>query len=395
LTKRIDYFREIEKNSQELKEYYHQLHQHPELSREEVNTQKWIIKKLESWGVECKPCADTGVYAIIDSGKPGKCIALRADMDALPVKEETGLSYTSVNAGVMHACGHDAHMTMLLGCIKVLVANKEKLSGKIVFLFQPSEEGLCGAKRMVKEGVMDNPKVDLAIALHVWPSEVGIITCVTGPVMAQADLFRIDVKGKGGHGGVPHKAVNPIPALAAMIPMIERIPQAILSPHETAVVSVCHLKSGERFNVIPETGYLEGTIRSYDVKVRQDIINQLEKIAREVGTSYGVEGVYSMVSGCPPTINDADAAMWAAKVLETELPNARIITKAPPATFAEDFSEFSKYAPTIYLSLGAWSKEKDKQYPLHNSRFRIDESVLDLGVSVLCVLAEDFCCDGN
>jgi len=389
--KKLNYFQEAEKISQELREYYRYLHQHPELSRKETNTQKWILQKLEGWGVTCKPCADTGVYGIIDSGKPGKTIALRADMDALPVKEETGLAFSSTNEGVMHACGHDAHMTMLLGCIKILKAHQDELQGKVVFFFQPSEEGLCGARRMLEEGVMDNPKVDLAIAIHVWPAPKGPITCVSGPVMAQADLFRIDVIGKGGHGGVPHKAVSPISALAAMVPMIERIPAMLLSPHQAAVVNVCHITSGERFNVIPETGFLEGTIRSYDLEVRKTIIDQLEKIAKEAGMPYGVDGIYSMVSGCPPTINDDQAATWAAGVLQSKLPNVPIVTEAEPATYAEDFSEFAKHAPIVYMDISAWSEEKDKQYPLHNSRFQIDESTLVLGVSAFCILADEFC----
>lgn len=393
--KQIDYFQEAEKISQELAEYYRYLHQHPELSRKEYNTQKWIMEKLKDWGVSCRPCADTGIYAIIDSGKSGRTIVLRADMDALPVKEETELTFSSVNDGVMHACGHDAHMTMLLGCIKILKEHQDQLHGKVVFFFQPSEEGLCGARRMLEEGVMEHPKVDLAVAIHVWPAQSGAITCVSGPVMAQADLFRIDVKGKGGHGGVPHKAINPIPALAAMVPMIERIPSMVLSPFQPVVVNVCHLTSGERFNVIPETGYLQGTIRSYNPEVRQTIIEQLEKIAKEAGIPYGVEGVYSMEPGVPPTINDEDAAKWAAEVLKSKLPNAKIITEAEPATYAEDFSEFAKHAPIVYMALGAWNKEKDKQYSLHNSRFQIDESALALGVSAFCVLADEFCRSGD
>ena len=389
--KKADYVQEAEKISRELKEYYRYLHQYPELTKEEVNTQKWILEKLKSWGVDCKPCADTGIYAIIDSGKPGKTIALRADMDALPIKEETGLSFRSKHDGVMHACGHDAHMAILLGCIKILKSRQEDLCGKMVFFFQPAEESLYGAVKMIEEGVMDNPKVDLVATFHIWPTEIGTITCAGGPIMAQADIFRIDVKGRGGHGGVPHKAVNPISALAAMVPMIERIPSMMITPHQAAVVSVCHITSGERFNIIPETGYLEGTIRSFDLKVREDIVNQLKKISETAGVAYGVEGVYTMESGSPPTINDKDSARWAAEVLKTKLPTTQIITEAEPATFAEDFSEFAKYAPTIYMALGGWSKEKDKQYPLHNSKFQIDESALVLGVSAFCILAEEFC----
>jgi amidohydrolase len=387
-----DYLQEVEKISGELREYYRYLHQHPELPEEERNTQKWILEKLKSWGVTCRPCADTGVYAIIKSGKEGKTIAFRGDMDALPVKEETGLPFSSVNDGVMHACGHDAHMAVLLGTIKVLKSYEEELSGNVVFLFQPAEEKLSGAKRMLEESVMDNPKVDLVAAFHVWPRAAGTIACVTGPVMAGADIFRIDVKGKGGHGGVPHKAVSPIPALAAMIPMIERIPSMLLSPYEPAVVNVCHLTSGHRFNIIPETGFLEGTIRSFDLETRKVIINQLEKNAKTVAISYGVEGTCTVELGCLPTINDNEATKWAAEVLRSKLPEATIITEADPATFAEDFSEFGQYAPTIYMGLGAWSEDEDKQYPLHNSRFQVDESALVLGVAAFCAMVEGFCC---
>ncbi|WP_287082719.1 M20 metallopeptidase family protein [Blautia sp. LMAG:36] len=220
---KVDFYQKAKEAEEEIKRYYIHLHKHPELSGQEYQTQEWILSQLKQWGVECRTCADTGVYAIIRSEKPGYTIAFRADMDALPIQEQTGLSWSSEENGVMHACGHDAHMTVLLGCIRILHENREQLYGNIVFLFQPSEEHQGGAARMIVDGAMKTPKPDLIVAFHVWPQRAGTITCMSGPVMAQPDAFSIELIGKGGHGATPHICRNPIPAMAALINAIGNI----------------------------------------------------------------------------------------------------------------------------------------------------------------------------
>ena len=387
----IDRAKQIE---EELKEMYQHFHQNPELSGEEWETQKWILECLTSWGVECRPCADTGVYAVIKSGKPGHTIAFRADIDALPIKEQTGFSFQSKNDGKMHACGHDAHTTILLGSIKLLQEMKEQLVGNVVFLFQPAEEKDGGAKRMLAEHVLDNPPVELIVAFHMWPQPAHTITCLAGPVMAQSDSFKIMVTGKGGHGGLPHKAKNPITALATMVPMLEKIPAMMVAAHETAVVNICQIHGGDRYNVVSDQGFLEGTIRTFDSEIREDIIRQIKKIAETVPEIYGMQGELSLDSGYEPTINDQAAAIWAVDILAEKLSEVEIIGDDTPSMLGEDFSYFGQQVAALFMWLGYWKADEAEQFPLHHKKFQIDETVLSEGVAAFCVLAEEFTKEG-
>lgn len=391
----INYYQEAKQREEEIKEIYRYLHQRPELSWDEKKTQRWILERLSAWGVECRPCADTGVYAVIRSGKKGHTIAFRADMDALPVEEKTGLPFQSRQTGVMHACGHDAHMAVLLGCIKILQKMRGNLVGNAVFLFQPSEEKNGGAMRMIQEDVLENPRVELIAAFHMWGQEAHTITCIPGPVMARPDAFRIEVVGKGGHGAAPDMTRNPVSALAAMIPLIERIPSAVLSPQDTAVVNVCHIQSGESYNVVADTGYLEGTIRTFDPSVREAIIRQLTEISESVPKAFKMQGRYSMDSGHPATVNDARAALWAADLIRQRMPEVEVITEAQPSMLGEDFSYFGQKIPALFMRLGCWPRERERHYPLHHCQFQIDESVLADGVSVYCTIADAFMKEGE
>lgn len=290
----------------------------------------------------------------------------------------------------MHACGHDAHMTILLGCIKILQQYRENLQGNVVFLFQPSEEKNGGARQMITEKVLEDPMVELIMAFHIWPQKAGTITCIPGPVMAQLDAFRIEVEGKGGHGAAPHITRNPVSALAALVPMIERIPSIVIPAQSTAVVNVCHIHSGDSYNVVSDKGYLEGTIRTYDADIRAKIIGQLEKIAEIIPQGYGMQGRYSMDSGYPATVNDRPAALWAADILKQELPEIEIISDAEPSMLGEDFSYYGQKVPALFMRMGGWPREEKNQYPLHHCRFQIDESVLADGISAFCILAAAF-----
>lgn len=386
----IDFYQRAREIEEEIKNYYIHFHKNPELSGQEYKTQEWILEKLREWQVESKVCADTGVYAIIRSGRPGHTIALRADMDALPVKEETHLPWESENVGVMHACGHDVHMAILLGCIKILQECRECLKGNVAFLFQPSEEQQGGARRMIAEGVMADPTPELIVAFHVWPQIAGSITCMEGPVMAQPDAFTIEIKGKGGHGAVPHLCKNPIPAMAAMINAIGNITADAISAQEAAVVNICRIQCGEKYNVVAERGYIEGTIRTYDADVREIIIQRLKKLTESIAEAWEMEGRYSMSSGYPATVNSKAAAHWAAHVLKEKLTEVKIFTEGEPSMLGEDFSYFGKQCPALFLRLGSWKKEKTKQHPLHSSCFEVDESILKEGVVAFCILASAF-----
>lgn len=378
----------------EIMQFYKHLHENPELSGRERNTQKWILELLAKWNIECRTCADTGVYAVIKSGRPGHTIALRADMDALPVTEQTDLPYRSHQKGVMHACGHDAHMTMLLSCIRILSQRQEELYGNIVFLFQPSEEKDGGAQRMIAEGILKEPKPELTAAFHVWPQKAHTITCMPGPVMAQPDGFRIEVTGKGGHGAAPEACKNPITALAALIMAIKGMTADILSAKEQAVVTVCQMHCGENYNLVADSGYLEGTIRTYDTAVRNILIEHLNRLTLSIPAAYGMQGNFSMNSGYPATINDRRAAVWASDLLRQELTETEIFTAGEPSMLGEDFSYFGAENPILYMRLGCFRPDPKKQFPLHHSSFTIDESILAEGAAALCLLAEQFSKEG-
>lgn len=387
---KVDFYQKAKEAEEEIKRYYTHLHKHPELSGQEYQTQEWILSQLKQWGVECRTCADTGVYAIIRSGKPGYTIAFRADMDALPIQEQTGLSWSSEENGVMHACGHDAHMTVLLGCIRILHENREQLYGNIVFLFQPSEEHQGGAARMIVDGAMKTPKPDLIVAFHVWPQRAGTITCMSGPVMAQPDAFSIELIGKGGHGATPHICRNPIPAMAALINAIGNITANDISAQETAVVNICRIRCGEKYNIIAEKGYLEGTIRTYDTKVREEIIRRLKKLTTSIADAWEIEGSYYMDSGYPATINNKTAACWAAEILKKEIPEVEILTEGEPSMLGEDFSCYGTVCPSLFLKLGCWKEDEKRHFPLHSSCFEIEESILLDGIAAFCILASAF-----
>ena len=387
---KIDFYQKARETEEEIRSYYTHLHRYPELSGQEYKTQEWILGQLKEWKVECRPCADTGVYAVIRSGRPGHTVALRADMDALPVAEQTGFAWQSENAGVMHACGHDVHMAVLLGCIRILQACRDSIRGNVVFLFQPSEEQQGGARRMIEEGVMDDPKPELTAAFHVWPQRAGSITCMSGPVMAQPDAFGIEIKGMGGHGASPHLCRNPIPAMAALVNAIGNITADVVSAQEAAVVNLCRIQCGEKYNVVSETGYLEGTIRTYDADVREKIIRRLKRLTKSIAEAWEMEGTYHMSSGYPATINDKTAAHWAARVLQEKLQNVEMITEGEPSMLGEDFSYFGEQCPSLFLRLGCWKNEETNQHPLHSSCFEIDESILTEGAAAFCVLASEF-----
>ncbi len=241
-------------------------HAHPELGFQEVRTAGIVTRELTALGLEVHPgVGGTGVVALLEGSKPGPVVLVRADMDALPIHEETGASYASQNEGVMHACGHDGHTAVLLTVAKMLTAHRNEFSGTVKFMFQPAEEGMGGAEKMLESGILDNPKVDVALALHVWNEKpVGWIGISSGPAMAGAEIFKIKVVGKGGHGAVPHLAVDPILAAAQIVSALQGIVSRNIAPLQTAVVSVCTIHGGETFNVIPPAVEMTGTIRTFE-----------------------------------------------------------------------------------------------------------------------------------
>ncbi len=384
------------------------MHENPELSNREFKTGEMVADHLEALGsIEVtRNFAKTGVKGILKGGKPGPVVALRADMDALPVTERVDLpfaskvkaTYNGVETGVMHACGHDTHVAMLMGAAEILVAIKDELPGTIVFMFQPAEEGAPpgeegGAKLMVKEGILQNPKVDVAFGLHISSMlEVGKIKYKTGGVAAAADRFVIDVKGKQTHGSRPWSGVDPITVSAQIIQGLNNIisRQTELTK-EAAVISVGMIQGGIRNNIIPESCQMIGTIRTLDVKMQDLIHEKIRLTATSIAESAGATAEVEIIPYAPVVYNNIQLTKQMIPTLERVAGESNvIITKA--GTGAEDFAFYANEVPSIFLSLGGMKKGMSviDAPPHHTPDFYIDESGMKLGVRTLCNMALDY-----
>lgn len=285
-------------------------HAHPELGFHEVRTAGIVARELSALGLEIHPgIAGTGVVALLEGEKPGPVILVRADMDALPILEETGAVYASQNPGVMHACGHDGHTATLLTVAKMLQAHRHELAGTVKFMFQPAEEGMGGAEKMIDGGVLENPKVDVVLGLHLWNEQaVGWFGIPNGPAMAGAEIFKIKVVGKGGHGAAPHLTIDPVLAAAQIISALQGVVARNVAPLQTAVVSVCTIHGGETFNVIPPAVELTGTIRTFEPETRTRVLQRFEETVRGVAGAMGCQVEMDLQRLTPATVNQPDVA---------------------------------------------------------------------------------------
>ncbi len=390
----------------ELIQWRRHLHANPELSNREVETAKYVVERLKSFGLEAQTgIARTGVVALIRGGRPGPVVALRADMDGLPVREETGLPFASKatgeyegnKVGVMHACGHDTHVAILLATAKVLSQMKDRLPGTVKLIFQPAEEGAppdenpAGAELMVTQGVMQNPKVDAVFGLHVFANvPTGTITYRSGPFMAAADRFDILITGKQTHGSAPWRGVDPIVVGAQIISSL----QTIVSRHVDltnlpVVVSVGQFQSGVRNNIIPETARLVGTIRTFDPLMQEDVHVRVKKIAESIATASGAKAEVVIRKGPPVTANDAALTARMLPTLERVAPGKVKVSEL--ITGAEDFTFFQKQAPGLFFFLGITPPEQAGKAPAnHSPLFFVDEKALPTGVRALANLAVDY-----
>ncbi len=366
------------------------IHETPELGFEEFETSALICETLEKWGIPYKKMAKTGVVADIIGGE-GKTILLRADIDALPVKEETGLPFASKKEGKMHACGHDAHTAILLGTAYVLNKIKDTLKGGVRLVFQPAEEGIGGAVPMINEGVMENPAVDAAAALHVSPdASAGQIMIKSGAVMASIDEFDLVFKGKGGHAGHPDKVIDSIVMASNFITTVQSVVSRNITPGEPAVISVTAVNGGVNYNVIPDEVHIKGTIRCSSEKTRKFLTGAVEKRAKLVAESHGGTAEIKIIKLYPPTISHKDMC----KTLETAA--EKIIGKENIRYFdqcsmgGEDFAFFAEKVPAVYFNLGIANKKEGIVHSIHSNKFTIDESALKTGCMVMSKLAEEY-----
>jgi amidohydrolase len=363
------------------------LHRIPETGFKEAKTAVYVAEQLTRLGLEVHTgIAGTGVVGLLRGGRPGPTLMIRADMDALPIAEETGLPFASTHPGCMHACGHDAHMAMALGAAAVLNELKARLAGAVKFVFQPAEEGPGGAKPMIEAGVMDDPKVDCAIACHLWAERPeGTIGVRSGPCLAAMDRFEIKVLGRGGHGAQPHLCVDAIEVGAQVVSALQRIVSRQMNPVEPAVVTVGTFHAGTAFNIIPAEAVMSGTTRTFSAETWCGWKDRIERVVKGVCDSMGAGYELTYVQGYPPTVNDAGMAEVVRRAAAAVVGAGRV--EEPELTMGgEDMSFFLQRAPGCFYCLGVG---RPGGAPLHNSRFVFREEVMLLGVETHCRVAQE------
>ena len=365
-----------------------EFHMNPEASMEEYNTSRRIREELDKAGIENRSIASTGVIATIKGEHPGKTVALRGDIDALAVIEESGKEYASKVHGLMHACGHDTHGAMLLGSAMVLNEMKDKINGTVKFFFQPGEEVGKGAAAMVAEGALEG--VDGVMGIHISSDmPVGTINADPGPRMASADSFKVTITGKGGHGARPEQCIDAVVVGAATVMNLQSIVSRELSPFDPVVVTTGSIKSGTRFNVIAPTAVLEGTVRYYKPEYKKIIADAIERIAKSTAEAYRATAEMEYSSLVKPTIND-DVCAELAQESAAKIVGKENVIHTPAGTGGEDFSEFSSIVPGVMTRLGAGNVEKGITYPHHHGKFDVDEDAFVYGVAFYAQYAIDY-----
>ena len=364
-----------------------EIHRHPELGFEEVRTAALVERELDALGIEHRRVATTGVIGVIRGALPGRTAALRADMDALPIDEDSGEACASEVPGKMHACGHDAHTAMLLGAARELAARRDTLQGNVVLLFQPAEEGPGGAEPMIAAGALDDPHVDAVTMLHVDPRlPTGSIGITPGPVNAAADELHVTIRGSGGHGGYPHKAVDAIPAAAATVLALQNIAARETDPLASIVVTIGTISGGYRNNVIADRVTMTGTIRTYDPAVRNGVETRVRRIVDGVAAAYAASADVNVVYGYPPVVNNA--ALAAALTAYVRERNGTPVEVLPPTMGAEDFAYFVERVPGVVVRLGIYNESLGSVHSGHSPQFRLDEAAIPTGIATLVAFAE-------
>jgi len=371
-------------------EWRRDFHQHPEVALKEFNTAKKVEKILRGFGIETKMMVNgTAVRGFLKGSKPGKTFALRADIDALPLQEETDVPYKSQNPGVMHACGHDAHTAMLLAAAMILTEWKNKLTGNVVFLFQPAEETGDGARPMVEEGALEG--VNSVFAIHVYSSLAGgTLAYKPGPILAAGDFFDVKIMGKGGHGGLPHMAIDPIVIAANAITTLQTIVSREVDPLESAVVSICKMEAGKgAYNVIPDSATFGGTIRSHSPELREYLPKRIKEILN--GAIPAMRGTYefNLMSKFPATINNEEMTAFVAGIAQDLLGKDKVV-QMKPMMGSEDFSYYLQKVPGTFVFLGVENKEKGIIYPQHHPKYELDEDILPLGTALHLAVAMEY-----
>jgi amidohydrolase len=362
------------------------IHRFPELGFEEERTASIVETELSALGIEHRRIAKTGVVGVVRGAHPGPVAGLRADMDALPLTERSGESYSSEVPGKMHACGHDAHTAMLLGAARILQSERETWHGTTVLLFQPAEEGPGGALPMIEAGAMDDPKIDAVAMLHVDPRlETGTVGFIPGICNAAADEFRVTIIGRGGHGASPHSAIDAIPCAAATVLALQNIAAREIDPLKTVVVTIGTIEGGYRNNIIADRVTMTGTFRSQDPAVRAELEGRARRIVEGVAAAYGARAELEVTYGYPAVYNDASlAASFRAYMASA---SAIPVQSPAPTMGGEDFAYFAERVPGLLIRHGIRSVAAGSVHPGHSPEFRVDEASLAFGIETLVCFA--------
>ncbi|MDO4786394.1 MAG: amidohydrolase [Fretibacterium sp.] len=371
------------------------LHQIPEVGTDLPKTQAMIAAELDKLGIAYrKNKGDSGIIGTIEGGKPGKTILLRADIDALPITEQTGLPFASKHQGCMHACGHDTHAAMLLGALRVLNEHKDELSGNVKFVFQTGEEICKGARIAIQEGVMDG--VDAVFGIHIGSIlgpdvPAGTLIAVPGCCMASFDRFILKVHGIGCHGSTPEKGVDPITIASNIVLSLQEVIAREIAAPKAAVLTIGKIAGGFAYNVIPDEVLIEGTIRSFEDPIRQHLAKRIGEIAQGIASTFRGSCDYEMDWGAPPVVNDEAMAELAGVAAKKALGAEHVLTAQPaPNMGGEDFAYYLEKAPGAFMFLSSANHEKHTDVPHHNPKFDVDESVLHMGSAVFVSIVEDF-----
>ncbi|OUM93811.1 MAG: amidohydrolase [Thermobacillus sp. ZCTH02-B1] len=363
------------------------LHRHPELSLEEKETAALVARELAKLGLGIRTgVGGHGVVADLKGALPGKTVALRADMDALPIQEETGLEFASERPGVMHACGHDAHTAILLGAAKLLAARADRLRGTVRFIFQPAEEINAGAKVMIAAGALDG--VAEIYGLHNLPTlPAGKVATCAGPIMGSVDRLEIDIEGRGGHGAIPDQCIDPIVCASQIVLALQTIASRELSPFEPAVVTIGSLKAGEANNVIPHRAEMTGTIRTFDPRVKAAIPERVERLVRKIALAHRCRAEVRVIDQTPVLVNHAANARLVEEAVDGTIGAANRVA-AVPTMAGEDFAVYLERVPGCFFWLGSGPAERaEEAYGLHHPKYVLNEDCIPLGAALLANIA--------
>jgi len=377
-------------------------HMHPELGFKEIRTGGIVAKELEALGLEVtKGVGKTGVVGLLEGAKPGPTLLIRFDMDALPMSEDTGAEYASQTPGVMHACGHDGHTAIGLTVARMLHAHREDLAGTVKFCFQPSEEGfngeeMGGAEMMMRDGVLDGPRVDKTLSLHLWNEKpLGWVNVAKGPVMAGAEQFTIKLTGKGGHGAAPHTTFDPIVTAAHIVTALQTIASRNVAPLHAAVISVTTLHSGTAFNIIPQEAELTGTIRTFDLSVRKMVLERFEQIVRGIAETQQCRVDINIQRVTPAVINNDTVAAKVKATARRLFPETELDTSNYLTMGAEDMAFMQEKVDGCYFFIGSNNNEQGLNYSHHHPKFDFDEEALVRGSALMASAVADMLSPGQ